>query len=120
MRTRALLAIAVLTLVLAGCGGGSVSVRSNFSGGVSAPPPSSSPPAKVAPGPSHVRSGLTVSGGRGLGLVIVFGLMIADGVQWANAKLKQAFVTATPQAAPHGAASLQNVTPDAVSGQAAD
>ncbi|MGH8664513.1 MAG: hypothetical protein ACREUX_09625 [Burkholderiales bacterium] len=59
---------------LSGCGGGSVAIRSGFPAH-GAPPP---PPA----GGAH--AGLSVSGGNGLALALVLGLIIADGVYWAT------------------------------------
>jgi len=92
-------------LALAGCGGGAVVVRSDFSGnqGAAAVAPVPKPPA-VAPAPSTPKvasssastPGLTVSGGRNLGLAIVLTLVVTDGVNWIGNKLREAFGIATP------------------------
>lgn len=92
------------SLALSGCGGGAVAVRSDFSGGASAPPiVAVSSPAPISTAAVATRaaassgpSGLTVSGGSNLGLAIVLGLMIVDGVQWVGLKLKEAFGDAAP------------------------
>jgi hypothetical protein len=65
-----------VALALQGCGGGSVAVRSGF-------------PAVPAPPPGGAHAGLSVSGGNGLALALVLGLIIADGVYWAANRLQQ-------------------------------
>lgn len=69
----ALLASAVLAL--AGCGGGSVAVRS----GLAAPPPPS----------GGTYAGLSISGGGGFAAALVLGLIIVDGVYWTASQLQQ-------------------------------
>jgi hypothetical protein len=77
MRRRLPLAALLVSAALAlqGCGGGSVAIRSGFP---AAPPP--------PPGAAH--AGLSVSGGNGLALALVLGLIIADGVHWAAHRLQ--------------------------------
>jgi hypothetical protein len=96
MRSRVASVVLLLPFVVAACGGGAVSVRSNFSG-ASLPQPntpsSASQPApapKLSAGAGQTQPGLVASGGRALGIAVVLGLMVADGIHWANAKLKQA------------------------------
>ena len=70
-------------LVLSGCGGGSVSVRSNFSGAPVAPPGVSGAP---------LPPGLTAhySGRGNVGLAILGIVIVADLMQWTTTMLKQA------------------------------
>ncbi|MPZ45039.1 MAG: hypothetical protein GEV05_16905 [Betaproteobacteria bacterium] len=75
---------------LSGCGGGSVAIRSGFPAH-GAPPP---PPA----GGAH--AGLSVSGGSGLALALVLGLIIADGVYCATNRLQQGSGDPAPTEAP--------------------
>lgn len=94
-RTRLAGCLVMIVALGSGCGGGAVGVRSNFIGGQSgAAPALSSTPS--ATGSGGAAPGLTASGGRGLGLVLVLGLVIADGVQWAAARLRQALGDADP------------------------
>ena len=81
-----------IVLALSGCGGGSVSVRSNFSGAPVATP--------VVSGAS-LPPGLTAhySGSGNVGLAVLGIVIVADLVQWTSAMLKQAFgVEASPEA----------------------
>lgn len=77
-----ILGIGALVLVLGGCGGGQLMVQSNFS----APPVAAPVPPATGASP-----GLTVSTGRGLGTVIVLGLVIAEGIHWLSYHLRAAF-----------------------------
>jgi hypothetical protein len=77
-RRSTIAALLCATLVLAGCGG-EVAIRSGF-------PAPGVPPAPPATG---AHAGLSVSGGGGLALALVLGLIIADGVHWAATRLQQ-------------------------------
>jgi hypothetical protein len=76
MHRRLPLAVLLVSAAIAlqGCGGASVAVRSGF------------PP---APPPGGAQAGLSVSGGNGLALALVLGLIIVDGVYWATHRLQQ-------------------------------
>ncbi len=71
-------------LVLPGCGGGSVAIRSGF----------------PAPPPGAAHAGLSVSGGNGLALALVLGLIIADDVHWAAHRLQAPGDPASTEAPP--------------------
>ena len=93
LRLTALAGCAVLAL--SGCGGGSVSVRSNFSGAALATPGALGPSTAVSSPP-----GLTAhySGSGNLGLALLGIVIVADLVQWTSTMLKQAFgVEASPE-----------------------
>ena len=79
-----------IALALSGCGGGSVSVRSNFSG-ASAP----APPAVPGGGPPGLTAHYAGSGNLGLALLGI--VIVADLVQWSALMLKQAFGTQASQ-----------------------
>ena len=75
-----------LMMALAGCGG-RTSVQGSFSG---VQVGASSAPGPVTPA-AGTGQGATLSVGRGLGLAIVVGLIVADVVHWTATKLEQAF-----------------------------
>ena len=79
-----------VALALAGCGGGSVSVRSNFSG-ASTP----APPAVPGKGPPGLTAHYAGSGNVGLALLGI--VIVADLMQWTTVMLKQAFGTQASQ-----------------------
>ncbi|MCC6534065.1 MAG: hypothetical protein IT531_16070 [Burkholderiales bacterium] len=64
------------SLALAGCGGGSVALRGGF------------PAAQSVPATPGAQPGLTASGHGGLGLAILLGLIVADGVHWLGNRLR--------------------------------
>ena len=84
-------------LALGGCGGGSVSVRSNFTGAGGAPPLSGPAPAATAP------QGLRVhySGSGSLGLAVLGLVIVADFVQWTSAMFRHAVGAEVPSDAQH-------------------
>jgi hypothetical protein len=90
-RTTLAAALTSVVLALAGCGGGSVALRSGF-------------PAQGAPPPSlgGAHAGLSVSGGDGLAFALVLGLVVADSVYWLANRLHQGPDDAAPTAAPRG------------------
>jgi hypothetical protein len=90
MRRRPTLAALLLSAVLAlpGCGGGSVALRSGF------------PPQGAAPPVDGVHAGLSVSGGDGLALALVLGLIVADSVYWMASRMQQSPDNPAPAAAP--------------------
>jgi len=78
-----------IVLALSGCGGGTVSVRSNVSGAPAAAPVGSSAPGLTA----------RYSGSANLGLAVLGIVIVADLVQWTSATFRQAFgVEASPEA----------------------
>ena len=88
-------------LVFSGCGGSSVSVRSNFSG-ASLVPPVASPATPISSQP-----GLTArySGSGNLGLALLGVVIVADLVQWTSTMFRQAFgveASAEAQRVDHG------------------
>ena len=75
-----------VALALAGCGGGSVSVRSNFSGSSAGAPAAPAVPVKAPPGlTAHY------AGSGNLGLAILGIVIVADLMQWTALMLRQAF-----------------------------
>lgn len=75
-----------IALALSGCGGGSVSVRSNFSGSSAGAPPAPAVPVNGPPGlTAHY------AGSGNVGLAILGIVIVADLMQWSAAMLKQAF-----------------------------
>lgn len=70
--------LAAALLVLQGCSGGQVAIRSGFP----------APPAAPAPAPvGATQPGLTVQGGSGLALALVLGLALVDGMYWMASRL---------------------------------
>jgi hypothetical protein len=86
-------AIAAMCVVLAlnGCGGGSVSVRSNFSGPPLGPAPRAAPPANAP-------TGLYAAGDGDVLLAIIVAMMLFDGVSWVSQRIRQAL--GEPEALP--------------------
>ena len=74
------------TLVLTGCGGSAVSVRSNFSG----PPVGSTTPLPATPGPNAPK-GFFASGDGDVLLAVIVAMMVLDGLSWATDRIRQAF-----------------------------
>jgi hypothetical protein len=86
-RTALAAGLAAAVLVLQGCSGGSVAIRSGF-------PAPAAPPSPPVGG---AQPGLTVKGGDGLALAIVLGLAIADGVHWLASRLSGDEAPAAPR-----------------------
>ena len=89
-------ALICAVLALSGCGGGAVSVRSNFTG----PPIGAGPPAAPAPPPSggSVPQGFYAAGEGNIILAVIVGMMIIDGLSWATERFRQTFTDSDEQA----------------------
>ncbi|RPI48394.1 MAG: hypothetical protein EHM59_01385 [Betaproteobacteria bacterium] len=78
--------------VLSGCGGGAVSVRSNFSG----PPIGSAPPAPPAGATTPKGFYAAGSGDGNVLLAVIVAIMILDGVGRATDRIRQALADPDP------------------------